>query len=74
MSGRRVDAPSRSVTEVGPGDFVKVADGWLRIHSNSAFEADPLPRSWVIVTQDGMAHGMYDIGLYAKAEDMETVS
>jgi hypothetical protein len=68
---RRDDAPTRDVTDVGRGDYVLVADGWLRIRSNSAFGKTPLPRSWVIVTDDGMAHGMYDIGLYAKAEDME---
>lgn len=62
--------PSRSVTEVGPGDFVKVGSQWERIVSNSAHGAQRTPREWTVTTERG-SYGMYSINRYAKAEDMK---
>jgi len=64
-------APSRNVTQVGPGDYVKVGERWEKITSNSAFGADRTPRSWTIATDAGNTYGMYHINRYAKAEDLE---
>lgn len=61
---------TRSVTEVGPGDFVKVGTQWKQIASNSAAGAERTPRSWSVTTTDGGSYGMYDIGRYAKKEDL----
>lgn len=66
----RQDAPTRSVTDVGPGDFVKVDHGWMPIAKNSAYGKDPAPREWTIETTDGETYGMFDIYLYAKYGDM----
>lgn len=63
--------PSRSVTDVGPGDYVKIGQTWVKIESNSAFGASPTPRSWSIRTEDGNSYGMYEVALYAKAADLE---
>lgn len=72
MKRRRVvSAPTRAVTDVGPGDFVKIGSEWRRIASNTAFNAAVTPRSWVVRTQDGATHGMWDINAYAKDEDLE---
>ena len=66
------NAPSRSVTDVGPGDYIKAGGQFHRIVSNSAHGANYTPRSWTIITEDGSrGYGMYDIQLYAKAEDVE---
>ena len=67
----RDGAPPRSVTDVGPGDYINVATGWERIAANTAFAVRPTPRSWSVRTESGALHGMWDINLYAKAEDME---
>jgi hypothetical protein len=66
---RRDDAPSRSVTEVGPGDYIKIGSHWKRIHENSA-QGSRAPRNWTILTEDGMAFGEWRINRFAKAEDM----
>ncbi len=60
--------PVRSVTDVGPGDYVKVRGTWKKIVTNTA-HARPLPRVWRIETDDGEDYGMFDIDRYAKAED-----
>lgn len=65
------DAPSRSVTDVGKGDFVKIGTQWREIHSNTAAGAQRTPRNWTVTTTDGGSHGMHGIRRYAKAEDME---
>jgi len=67
----RLTAVPRSVTEVGPGDYVKTASGWHQIASNTAFGMPRTPRSWSVRTSGGALHGMWDIYAYAKAEDME---
>ena len=61
---------SRMVTEVGPGDYVKIGQRWEKIIENSAFGAERTPREWSITTTGG-TYGMYDINRYAKAEDFE---
>ena len=68
----RLDASAdRSVTDVGPGDFVRDRRGrWLRIDSNTAHGAERTPRDWSIVAE-GRRLGMFDIRRYAKAEDLE---
>jgi hypothetical protein len=65
-------AQARSVTEVGPGDFVRpVGEGpWQEIASNSAYGAEKLPREWVVTLIDGRRIGMWGIGAYAKREDL----
>jgi hypothetical protein len=60
----------RAVTEIGPGDYVKVGECWERVESNSAFGAERTPREWTIQTEQG-ARTMYDIRRYAKAEDLK---
>jgi len=62
-------ADTRSVTEVGTGDFVKVGTQWKEIEHNSAAGAEHTPRHWSIRTTDGGTYGMYDIRRYAKKED-----
>lgn len=69
---RRSDAPSRSATDVGPGDYVKIGSSWQKIASNSAHGAERTPREWTVRTEGGGSHGMYGINAYAKHEDMET--
>jgi len=64
-------APSRGVTEVGPGDYVKIGSRWERITSNTAQGAPHTPRSWTVQTEGGGSYGMYRIDRYAKAEDLE---
>lgn len=63
-------AAGRSVTEVGPGDYIKVNGHLERIQSNTA-QGVLGPRSWTIMTDKGDIYGMYDIDLYLKAEDVE---
>jgi hypothetical protein len=65
------DAPSRSVTDVGQGDYVKIGGSWERIASNSAAGASHTPRDWTVTTEDGAEYGMMNIQLYAKADDLE---
>lgn len=64
-------APTRSVTDVGPGDYVKIGRRWEQIKSNSAHGASRTPREWTVSTTNGGAYGMYGINRYAKAEDLE---
>jgi hypothetical protein len=65
------DAPSRNVTQVGRGDYIKVNGRWEQITSNSAFGAERPPRSWTVRTEAGNSYDLYHIDLYAKAEDLE---
>lgn len=67
---RNPHSPNRDVTEVDPGDYIKVGDRRLPIVTNSAYQSSSLPHSWEIVTGEG-TYGMYDIYRYAKAEDMQ---
>jgi hypothetical protein len=65
----KADAPHRSVTDIGPGDYIKDLSGqWVQVTHNTAAGAERTPREWT-VTADGRAHGMYSIRAYAKAED-----
>ena len=64
-------APSRDVTDIGPGDYVKIGSRFEKVTSNSAHGAEQLPRNWTIRTEGGGTYGMYDIARYAKAEDVE---
>jgi len=68
---RSPDAPHRSVTQVGPGDFVKVGPQWVEIKQNSAHGEATTPRRWRIETEGGI-YDMWDINAYAKREDMES--
>ena len=61
---------TRSVTEVGPGDFVKVGQKWEKILTNSAHGAERTPREWSITTTSGGTYGMYHVSAYAKASDL----
>ena len=64
-------APVRGVTDIGPGDFVKVGSRWERVTDNPAQGAPHAPRSWTVRTEGGGSYGMYGIDRYAKAEDLE---
>jgi hypothetical protein len=71
MSNLKQDAPSRSVTDVGAGDYVKIGSSWKRISSNSAEGAARVPKSWSVTTEDGETYSMWDVNRYAKREDLE---
>lgn len=72
MSKRlKSDAPSRSVQDVGPGDYVKIGSHWEKVTSNTAQGAEHTPKSWSVRTESGREHGMFGINRYAKAEDLE---
>jgi hypothetical protein len=60
---------SRTVTEVGPGDYVKIGREWKQVMENSAWGIDVTPRNWTVRTTDGKRYGMYDINAYAKDGD-----
>jgi hypothetical protein len=66
---RNPDAPDRSVSEVGAGDYVLIGSSWEQITYNSATGVEH-PREWTIRTEQG-EYDMYSIYRYAKAEDME---
>lgn len=70
MKRLRPDAPTRKVTEIGPGDYVKVGSVWRRVEANSAHGAQHTPRDWTIRSEAG-THGMWGVNRYAKAEDLE---
>jgi hypothetical protein len=65
-------APSRSVTDIGPGDYIKVGRQWKQVRSNSDHGADRPQRdgNWRVTTTDGSTYSGWGINLYAKAEDM----
>lgn len=65
------DAPSRSCTQVGPGDYVKIGHEWKRIADNTAHGQDRLPRTWTVTTEDGQRYTMFDINRYAMATDLD---
>lgn len=71
MSRIKRDAPTRRVTEVGRGDFVKIRGVVREIESNTAHGAVRTPRDWIVRTTDGGSYGMFDVDRYAKAEDLE---
>lgn len=71
MKRLKSDAPSRSVNDVGRGDYVKIGSRWEKISDNSAAGASHTPRDWTVRTEDGGSYGMYGINRYAKAEDLE---
>lgn len=64
------EAPIRNVTDVGPGDYVKIGDRWECIFHNTAYGKTNTPRQWQITTEEGGFYDMWDIALYAKEEDM----
>jgi hypothetical protein len=74
MTNKRLDpnAPSRSVTDVGAGDYVKIGSSWERIEHNSAAGAangqEAYP--WTVRTESGRSYGGMSINRYAKAEDL----
>lgn len=68
---RKNSSPNRSVTDVGPGDYVKIGSCWRRITHNSAHGQERTPKNWSVTTEGGASHGMFGINRYAKAEDME---
>ena len=65
------EAPVRSATDVGAGDYVKVNGQWKPIASNSAEGSERTPRNWTVRTEDGASYDMYSISRYAKAADLE---
>ena len=67
----KAEAPIRNVTEVGPGDFVRIGRQWIEILSNTAHGAPELPKSWSIECDDGNCYGMFSVDRYAKQEDFE---
>lgn len=71
MANLKSDAPSRSVTDVGRGDYVKIGGQWKEIASNSAAGAGHTPRHWTVETTDGGSYGMFSINRYAKKEDLD---
>jgi len=66
----KTDAPGRSVREIGPGDYVRVDGKLERVVANTAEGAATTPKDWTVVTERG-ARGMFQIGRYAKKEDVE---
>jgi hypothetical protein len=68
---QKKSSPTRGAQDVGPGDYVKVGGSWKRISSNSASGTQTLPRSWTVSTEDGASYSMWDIGRYAKREDLD---
>lgn len=64
------DAPQRSVTDVGQGDYVKIGTVWKPIAENNA-GAPKTSTHRNIRTADGGRYSMWDVNRYAKAEDME---
>jgi hypothetical protein len=71
MAKLKEDAPFRSVTDVGPGDYVKVGSEWKQIASNSAAGSERTPREWTVTTRDGGSYGMWNIKRYAKKGDLD---
>ncbi len=61
---------ARGVTEVGPGDYIKVCGAWVKIESNTAFGETRTPKNWVIKDVHGGSYGMFDVSRYAKAGDL----
>ena len=62
----------RSIKEVGPGDFVKLADKqWHEIESHTFSESmNSFSRHWVVRTVSGEVVDMLDVFSYAKKEDL----
>jgi hypothetical protein len=63
--------PTRSVMDVGRGDYVKIGQRWEKIVANSASGAGTTPRHWEVRTKGGGSYGMFQINRYAKAGDLE---
>ena len=73
---RKPDAPSRDVTEIGPGDFIKTSRSsasWVKVARSAAHGAERLPHHHdpIITDEYGQRHSMMGVYRYAKAEDME---
>jgi hypothetical protein len=65
----RTEGVSRSITEVGRGDFIKIGDGrWKEILDNPGMGSSGIA-GWLITTTDGSTYDMYDIRAYARAGD-----
>ncbi len=64
-------APIRGVTDVGPGDYVKIGSEWKQVAANTATGIERTPRDWTVWTTDHRVYGMFDINRYAKKEDLE---
>lgn len=71
MARLKTGVPSRGVTDVNQGDYIKVGEQWKVIAANPAFGVRPLPRRWYVTTEDGTTYGMYQINRYAKRADLE---
>jgi hypothetical protein len=70
------ESVGRKATEVGPGDYVKVGQTWMKIEENTAHGASPpdsyvMPRTWTVKAENGQSYSPFEIGRYAKAEDIE---
>lgn len=66
----REDAPVRSCTEVGRGDYVQTKQGWRKIRRNTAFRRWFIPKTWTVEIEDGSELGVFDCLRYAKPCDL----
>jgi hypothetical protein len=79
MQRKRADAPVRSASDVGPGDYVKLGSTWHPIRSNDVFghnihETEAWRKgNWRIETTTGRTVSGWSAMNYAKVEDMETI-
>jgi hypothetical protein len=77
MANMRLRDPStyRTVTEIGPGDYVKLGSNWHQVMSNSEFGNERIVAkdgNWSIQTTDGRSVSGWGVNAYAKADDLET--
>jgi hypothetical protein len=59
------------VTDVGPGDYVKIGSRWKEIKSNSEQGKTHPQRdgNWTVTTTDGQRHSGWGINAYAKSSE-----
>lgn len=68
----RSDAPSRGVSDIDTGDYVKIGSNWEQVASRSGDARTNPKGDWSVTTVDGRSHSGWGINRYAKAEDLET--
>lgn len=66
----KANAPSRTVIEIGAGDFVKIGQKWKKVVANTAEGSKSIPKEWTVRTENGGTYSMWNINRYAKSEDM----
>ena len=69
---------ARSITEVGPGDYVKVGPNRYEEIAHIEKEYDDrlplpgvIPKRWTVITTSGRHIGMFKAGSYHKKEDLQ---